>query len=200
MLRTAFGWNAFGYHVFDLALHTVNGLLLAGFAAAPAPGRQDDPRLDDLFQELKTSQTPMDAQLYEDAIWRVWLQTGDDDLDRLMREGNLAMTTGRTDVARARYDEVIRRAPDYAEGWNKRATLHYLLHNFEASIADVERTLELEPRHFGALSGLGQIRDALDQPAEALEAYERALSLHPFLLGARERIRQIQEYFRQQQI
>ncbi len=175
-------------------------LALVGLSATPLAARQDDPRLDGLFEELQASQNPLDAQLFEDAIWRVWLQTGDEDLDALMREGNLAMTTGRPEVALARYDEVIRRAPDYAEGFNKRATLHYLMRNFEASIADVERTLELEPRHFGALSGLGQIRDALDQPAEALEAYERALALHPFLLGARERIRQIQEYFKQQQI
>lgn len=165
-----------------------------------ADASQGDPRLADLFKELKEAQNLMDARFYEDAIWRVWLQTGDEELDRLMEEGIVAMGGGRPKVALARYDEVIRRAPEYAEAWNKRATLHFLLHDFEASIADIDRTLALEPRHFGALAGLAQIRDAMEQPDEAIEAYERALGVHPHLIGARERIQQLRESLQKEQI
>ena len=175
-------------------------LLISCVALWSAQATQDDDRLEDLFKELREAQNPVDARMFEDAIWRVWLQTGDRELDRLMREGTQAMNTGRAELARDRYNEIVRRAPDYAEGWNKRATLHFLMHDFDASIADIDQTLALEPRHFGALSGLGQIRDVMEQPDAALDAYERALALHPFMLGARERVRQLQEFFRQQQI
>ncbi len=189
-------------HILGLALRAaaLAAVLVLGAAFWSARATQDDPRLEDLFKELQAAKNPMDARLFEDAIWRVWLQTGDRELDRLMREGTVAMNTGRTEIARARYDEVIRRAPDYAEGWNKRATLHFLLRDYDASITDIDRTLALEPRHFGALAGLGQIRDALEQPDRALDAYERALAVNPHLILARERVRQLQDFFRQQAI
>ena len=184
------------------ALRTATFIALLASCGAlwSARAAQDDPRLDDLFKELQDAQNLMDARLFEEAIWRIWLQTGDSGLDRLMQVGTIAMNSGRPEVARARYDEVIHRAPSYAEGWNKRATLHFLLRDYEASIEDIDRTLALEPRHFGALAGLGQIRDAMDQPDMALDAYERALDVHPHLILARERVRQLQDFFRQQTI
>lgn len=177
----------------------VLALALASHPLGATAG-QEDPRLPDLFEELQQAENRLDAQLFEDAIWRVWLETGEAELDELMRQGAAAMSGGRGQEARAHYDEVIRRAPRFAEVWNKRATLHFLQRDFEASIADIDKTLTLEPRHFGALSGLGQIHDAMNQPDQALAAYERALALHPHLVFVRERVRQLREDFHRQQI
>lgn len=156
-------------------------------AAWGAPARQDDPRLDELFANLAASSDFASSNLYAEAIWRVWLVTGDDELDQLMREGVSAMERGAPELAYQRFDAVIERAPDYAEALNKRATLHFLMGRLDDSTADVQRTLALEPRHFGALEGLGQIHEILDQPERALDAYRRALGIHPQLLLAKER-------------
>ena len=182
-------------------LHRVSAVVLAlCLVAAAGRATQDDPRLPDLFAELLEAKNPIDARMFEDAIWRVWLETGDRELNDLMQRGIQAMGNGRAAEAHKHYEEVIRRAPKYAEAWNKRATLFFLERNFEASLADIDKTLALEPRHFGALSGLGQIHDALEQPDEALEAYERALAIHPHLISVRQRVMQLREEFRQQQI
>ena len=84
------------------------------------------------------------------------------------------------------FDDLVDIAPEYAEAWNKRATVHFLLGNLADSIADVDVTLDLEPRHFGALSGLGQIELQLGDPAAALSAFEAALLMHPHLPGTRD--------------
>jgi tetratricopeptide (TPR) repeat protein len=86
------------------------------------------------------------------------------------------------------FDRLVEHAPGFAEGWNKRATVYYLMENYEASVLDIERTLELEPRHFGALSGLGMIYDAIGEPAAALRSFEAAVAINPHLDGARQRI------------
>lgn len=160
-------------------------------ASVSAWAKQDDPRLDELFAQLRQAEEPAAAQLYEDAIWRIWLESGDAALDRTMREGTRAVNQGRFEVALARYSGVIERSPRYAEGWNKRATLYFLMGRYDESVTDIERTLALEPRHFGALAGLGQIRDAQGQLEAALDAFERALELHPHLTGVRRRAEEL---------
>ncbi len=180
------------------------GLIALVGSAGPLGDRaiadQNDPGLDDLFAKLLVASNRATAQLYEDAIWRIWLQSGDPALDARLREGVEAMRRGRLDSALQHFDAVIERAPDYAEGWNKRATLHFVAARYEASIADVERTLALEPRHFGALSGLGQIHDALGAPDSALDAYERALDVHPHLLLAARRVEELRRELGRQSI
>jgi tetratricopeptide (TPR) repeat protein len=124
-------------------------------------------------------------------IWSVWLESGSPTVDLLMKKGVGAMGEGQAEPALAMFNAIIELAPDYAEGWNKRATLHYLMGRFEDSIADCERTLKLEPRHFGALSGLGMIYLQLEQDAKALEAYKRALAVHPQLPRLRSEVERL---------
>ncbi len=151
----------------------------------PAWADQRDSRLDDLFEKLKNVESISDAKGVEFVIWNIWVQSGDDAIDLLMRDGVDSM--GRQDYKRAlrSFDQIVTIAPDFAEGWNKRATLYYLMGQFEQSLADIEKTLALEPRHFGALAGRGLIYIELEDDAQALEAFEDALVINPFLPAAR---------------
>jgi tetratricopeptide (TPR) repeat protein len=166
----------------------------------PGTAAQDDPRLDALFGTLQSTTDVAEAQTVEQMIWRVWLLSGDDKIDALMAHGVRAMTFDDHEEALRAFDEIVRRAPGFAEGWNKRATIHYLLSNYEASVADIESTLALEPRHFGALSGLGLVRLAQGDEAKALEAFEAALEVHPHLPGADSRIKQLRQRVKGKQI
>ena len=152
---------------------------------APASADQRDPRLDGLFEQLRFASGFGAAQILEQQIWQIWLQSDDRAVTLLMRDGMAAM--GRNDFRRAlgKFDQIVAIAPDFAEGWNKRATVHYLMGNHTASLSDISRTLELEPRHFGALSGQGLVYIALEDEVRALEAFEAALAVHPNLVSAR---------------
>ena len=106
------------------------------------------------------------------------------------------MSARRLAEALAAFDRVVELAPDYAEGWNKRATLHYLRGNYVASVDDIERALDLEPRHFGALSGLAMVSLAIGEEERALDAFEAALAIHPHLAGADTHIRNLRKRVR----
>ncbi len=158
-------------------------LLLAAPGAAQVD--QTDSRLDQLFARLQVTDDFDEARVIEQAIWATWIRTDDELLNLEIAAGIDAMERGNAPEALRIFDKVVERAPKYAEGWNKRATLYYFMSAYEASIADVERTLALEPRHFGALAGLGLIYAALGEDKKALEAMERALKVHPHLPGVR---------------
>ena len=102
--------------------------------------------------------------------------------------GITLMNDGQLEAAKKKFSEVIRLAPNFAEGWNKRATVYYLMNKFDRSVKDIAQTLRLEPRHFGALSGLGLINQAIGQTGAAIKAYEQALDLNPHLFGLKEKI------------
>ena len=159
------------------------GLMLLG--AGPAAADQTDERLDLLFATLQKTQRPAEVRVAQDMIWAIWTESDDDSVQSLMSEGLAAMSENRLKVALGLFDRIVVQAPDFAEGWNKRATVHFLLGNLLQSITDVEKTLALEPRHFGALSGLGQIYLLLGDESGALNAFEQALAMHPHLGGAR---------------
>jgi tetratricopeptide (TPR) repeat protein len=160
-------------------------VLLASALAGSAAADQNDPRLDGLFARLQATQSPREAQAIESLIWDAWLTIDDDDVGVVLRQGTALMEQGQLQQALVAFNSVVRLAPQFAEGWNKRATVHFLLEDYDSSIADIERTLALEPRHFGALSGLGQIYWALDRKALALKAFEAALRVDPHLAGPR---------------
>jgi len=159
-------------------------LLLFGLAA-PAAADQDDPRLDRLFEQLYHAPDPVVARAVERAIWEIWLASEDDVINAMMGEGVAAMQRRDYPAALRSFDSMVEMAPDFAEGWNKRATLYYLMGAYESSLDDIIRTLELEPRHFGALSGRGMILHDLGRNEEALTAFEAALDLNPQMPGAR---------------
>ena len=121
----------------------------------------------------------------EAALWEMWHRSGDTDIDALLREGIEVMERRDLVGAEAIFARVIERAPAFAEGWNKRATVRYVAENYEGSIADCEQTLERKPHHFGALSGQGLCYMALGRHREAAVLFRRALGVHPRLQGAR---------------
>ncbi len=147
-----------------------------------------DARLRELFARLAGAASEHEASAVEREIWSAWLATDDEAVVPWIRRGLVAMEARDFAAALSAFDRVVELAPDYAEGWNKRATLHWLCGAFEESVADIDRTLALEPRHFGALSGLAMIREAQGRPFEALEALEKLLHIHPRLPQLRDRI------------
>ena len=157
---------------------------------------QGDPRLDYYFDQLKSVSDPAEARQIEQSIWMMWGQSGSDTLDLLMARGEEAMATQAFDKALALFNSVIEYKPDFAEGWNRRATLYYLMGEYEASIKDIDRTLALEPRHFGALSGLGLVNVALNRLEVALKAFRRALAVNPQLRGTRQNIKALEKKIR----
>ncbi|MGH6894709.1 MAG: tetratricopeptide repeat protein [Dongiaceae bacterium] len=148
-----------------------------GFAEARAD--QSDPRLKDLFENLRAAPSPVAAAGVEAEIWTIWAKSGDASLDQVFEVGSQAMAVGDMATALKIFDAIVQKAPNFAEGWNKRATVYYLMGNYEASLADIDKTLELEPHHFGALSGLGLVNVEMDRDEAALDAFERVLKVSP---------------------
>jgi tetratricopeptide (TPR) repeat protein len=131
-------------------------------------------------------------------MWAIWLRSGNDQIDALMAQGIHLMESQQYPEAVEIFDQIIGRAPKFAEGYNKRATVYYLMQEFEQSIADIHRTLELNPVHFGALSGMGLCYLGLDEPRKALEWFERAVAVNPDMDTIQHYIQQIREFLKDQ--
>jgi len=136
--------------------------------------------------------------LAERALWEVWSRSGNEDVDHLLRAGVAEMQHGQLEASIDTFSEVIRRRPDFAEGWNKRATVYYLVGEYRKSAADCDEVLKRNPAHFGALSGYGMIWLRLDEPARALERFEQALAVNPNLESVRETIETLRAFLIQQ--
>jgi tetratricopeptide (TPR) repeat protein len=124
---------------------------------------------------------PLVRAFAENAVWRVWSRSGDAEVDRLFAVGVEQMSQRHAAAAVETFTRIIERRPDFAEGWNKRATVYYLLGEYERSLADCVEVMQRNPHHFGALSGFGMIYLQLNDPARALEHFERALRINPNL-------------------
>lgn len=124
-------------------------------------------------------------------IYAAWNRSGSPSMDFLAERADKAVAADDYDVALTHLNDLIRLAPEFAEGWNKRATVYFLRDDYGRSLSDIARVLALEPRHFGAYSGLGIILDRLGDKEGALEAYRRAVAIHPHLPGAAEGIRKL---------
>lgn len=131
---------------------------------------------------------PLVRAFAETALWQVWSRSGDEEVDRLFAIGVEQMTARRADLAVDTFTRIIELRPEFAEGWNKRATAYYLLGEYQKSLADCDQVLKRNPYHFGALSGYGMIYLQLDQPARALDSLERALAVNPNLSSVHETV------------
>lgn len=161
-------------------------VLVVFFATASAD--QNSPELESLFEALQETSDPAVGATISREIWRYWYQSDNDEIDELMQKGESSMAETRLDDAVEYFTEIIRINPEFAEGWNRRATAYYLMGQYVLSTADVQETLKLEPRHYGALSGQGLIYMRLDENRKAIEYMERALEMNPHMLGVRQTI------------
>lgn len=181
------------------------GALLAAPASAqtvPPPGPPTDPKrgwvdapaklpklqrgdlnrnVEFLFEALKIAPDAASAKSIEDRIWAVWFVSGGDTANLLMTRVKTAVEGEDTGLAIKLLDAVIELKPDYVEAWNRRATIYYMRKEYEQSLQDIRQVLAREPRHFGALAGLGLIMQDLGEDKRALDMYRRALAIHPHL-------------------
>jgi tetratricopeptide (TPR) repeat protein len=148
---------------------------------APAGAGQGNVRLDPLFTALRATTDAAYAESVEEHIWDLWLDNPNVEMIRVMRAGVLSFNADDFAGALAAFDAVVALDPSYAEGWNKRASAHYMLGHHRAAVEDLRRALSLEPRHFGALTELGLVYLAVDQPDAALRAFDAALAINPHL-------------------
>jgi len=148
----------------------------------------DAPRLDALLRD----ENALVRDYAEQGLWALWSRSGDAAIDGLMARGVQEMEAQDYQAAIATFGEIVRRKPEFAEGWNKRATVHYLAGEDRKSIADCAEVLKRNPRHFGALSGLGLIYTRLERYDEALAWFRKALEVNPNLLGVEMNIKSLE--------
>jgi tetratricopeptide (TPR) repeat protein len=148
--------------------------------AKPAAATPES-RLETLFGELKRERNERKAERIAARIFEEWNRSGSASIDLMMQWSQKAMQAEKFDVALDFLDQVVTLSPTYAEGWNRRATVHFMMRSFGKSMADIDRTLQLEPRHFGALAGLGMIMQELGDDKRALDAFRKALEINPHL-------------------
>lgn len=161
---------------------------------------QNDSRLNELFVRLVQSPDPQTATTIEADIWNTWLANDRTDINELMQRGTEAMNKRQLDDALAIFNQMVELAPDFAEGWNKRATVYYLRDELNESVKDVQRTLALEPRHFGAHSGMGLIFMQVGDDGAAIKAFEEVLKLNPQSISAKFHIEQLRKRLRDELI
>ncbi|MBV9533514.1 MAG: tetratricopeptide repeat protein [Bradyrhizobium sp.] len=149
--------------------------------------------LDFLFGALKAAPDEASAKHVEARIWAIWLQTPSDTAALLMARAKTAMDAQQIDVALKLLDATIKLRPDYVEAWNRRATLYYLQNDYARSLADIKQVLIREPRHFGALAGLGMIMQDIGEEKRALQAFRKALDINPYLEKVPDLVKQLSE-------
>lgn len=149
--------------------------------------------LDQLFDKLRKEVVPRRANATAGQIWREWSLSGSRSIDLLMAWANKAVREKKYSTALDFLDQIVILQPDYAEGWNRRATVHYYNTDFSRSLADIEKTLALEPRHFGALAGLANILERLERDEEALETWYQLLSIYPANQNAQKAVLKLEE-------
>jgi tetratricopeptide (TPR) repeat protein len=150
-------------------------------------------RMEDASALVKALRDPDEVvrRLAEHSLWQVWSRSGDPEIDALFTLGVEQMSLRQGPAAVAIFTRIIERKPEFAEGWNKRATVYYLMGEYEKSLADCDEVMKRNPDHFGALSGYGQIYLRLQQPERALPYFERALAVNPNMDGVAQLIEEL---------
>ncbi len=175
-------------------------LVLSGPASVQTSGAAQDTEtteqlstLDQLFFDLKRERNEKAAQQISQKIWAEWFKSGSASIDLMMKWSQDAVKAKKYHVALDFLDQVTILQPDFAEGWNRRATLHFIMNDYSKSVADIKRTLALEPRHFGALSGWGMILKNTDQKKEALKVFSQALEIYPMMRNAQAEVAELSD-------
>ena len=161
--------------------------LFLGLASAHAQATA----LDDLFARLESADAAQAGRI-EREIWIEWSKSGSPSMDLLLQRGRDAMDAGDLPAAIEHLTALIDHAPAFAEGWNARATAYFMAGEFGPSIDDIAQTLTLNPRHFGALAGLGMIFEEIGKPEKALEVYQAALAIHPHMAGVLDSVKRLE--------
>jgi tetratricopeptide (TPR) repeat protein len=159
----------------------------------PSADAKPENRLDKLLGELKRERNEKAAERIAARIWEEWGHSGSASIDLMMTWSKTAMDGQKFDVALDFLDQVVTMEPSYAEGWNRRATVHFMMQNYSKSMADINHTLQLEPRHFGALSGMGQIMKNTGHNELALQAWQRVLDIYPMMRSAQNEVATLSE-------
>jgi tetratricopeptide (TPR) repeat protein len=163
-------------------------------AKLPQVARGDRIRnLDFLFGALKVAPDAVTAKAIEERIWALWTVSRSDTANLLMTRVKTAIEAKDIDLAIKLLDAIIKVKPDYVEAWNRRATIYYMKKDYGRSVADIRQVLKREPRHFGALAGLGLILQDIGDDKQALEIYRRALALYPRMERIPELVKTLQE-------
>jgi tetratricopeptide (TPR) repeat protein len=193
-----------------LAFALAAATALPAFAQAPSPPREPPgkkdlveppanppklrPRdrvhnLDFLFGALKVAPDEVSAKNIEDRIWALWLASGSDTCNLLMSRVKTAVDAEKYDLAIRLLDSILELKPGYVEAWNRRATVFFLKRDYGSALSDLRQVLVREPRHFGALAGLGAIMLDIGEEKGALDAYRRALEIDPHLKGVGDKVK-----------
>ena len=172
-------------------------LILLVYSLA-SPADQNDPALDRLFERLTITTSDEEASNITREIWQRWTANDDPAVSQLMQTGIRALNYSTYRRALQSFDRVIEMAPEFAEGWNKRATLYYHIKEYRRSIDDIKETLQLEPRHFGAWSGLGLVSIAQENYSGALAAFKKALSINPHIANIRRYVQKLEDWQRRE--
>ena len=149
--------------------------------------------LDDLFARLRLATAPAEVEALQNGIWQRWLSSGNAAIDKQLKAGMRALEAGDYTLSIKYFTDIILLNPGFAEGWNKRATAHYLRGEYRASLADIAETLRREPRHFGALWGQAGMVRQLGEYRRALSALHRLSAICPHLPGLREQLASLRE-------
>lgn len=167
-------------------------LMVAACGANERAATRADPVLDDLFAQLEQAPDAQVAAGVEEQIWQHWSDSGSPTVNILLERAAAAENAGDAELAGRFLDQASDLAPDYAEPWNRRANLAYRAEDYRGAIAAIQETLKREPRHFGALAGLGLIYEELGQQRAALEAFRAALAIHPHYETALQGVRRLE--------
>jgi tetratricopeptide (TPR) repeat protein len=157
------------------------------------PKGERNRNIDFLFGALKAAPDDTSAKAVEDRIWAVWTGAGNETTNLLMARAKKAADDQDYDLAVRLLSSVIEIKPDFTEAWNRRATVYFLQKDYTNSMADIAKVLSREPRHFGALSGMGLIMQEVGDEKHALDAYRRALEVYPRLKGMEEKVKTLAE-------
>ena len=147
--------------------------------------------LDRLFASLRKASGEQAAKATEEKIWELWSRSDSPTAEVLLGQAVVAMGAADNAASLEILDRIIAAYPTYAEAWNKRATLHFMIGNYNTSLSDIEKVLDLEPRHFGALAGRGMIYQRQGKWSEALSAFREALSMNPNMAGVKNAVQEL---------